>query len=270
MPFTEALNNWFEYNQRHTPRTQQLYKMVVVKFCEEIPITTIKELAPIHVNLYISRLLSRGLTNRTCNGYLAAIKSWAKYLAQNYQIDNFAAPIKMLKTASPRQRFFTPEEYDSILAVCKKRKVKDLIITLGNTGLRATEMAELGWDNINEDMTLITIIGKGRKRRVIPINSAVRKCLLRYPRKPETPIQFSKSRRAQYKLMCRLCQKVSIERAGPHALRHYFATQLLSAGVSLTKVSRILGHHSTDFTERLYIHLHLPTYLLGSTECLCK
>lgn len=270
MLIQEALDSWFEYNQRHTQRTQTTYRGVAKRFSQSISIKTIEKLAPLHVNLYLSKLLAQGLKNQTCNSHLAALKSLANFLEQNYQIANFAAPVKRMRPTPPHQRFLDPFEYEKILAVCKKRKNKDLIITLANTGLRASEMERLTWDNISRDLTLITFVGKGRKRRIVPVNSVLKAVLLRYPRVPKTHIQFTKSRRSQYKLMCRLCQKAGIERAGPHALRHYFATQMLAAGASLTVVSKTLGHHSTTFTESLYIHLHLPTYLRGATEVLCK
>jgi len=58
-----------------------------------------------------------------------------------------------------------------------------------------------------------------------------------------------------------------IERFGPHAIRHFFATRLMRQGVPLAKISKILGHASIKTTEQIYIHW-LPKDVLGLTDCL--
>lgn len=275
---SEAVNEWLLYGRRFTERTQSQYQMVIQRFVWGLPddIRYIGQLAVSHIQDHITIILRDGFTNSTATAHLIVIKSFCRWLSETYNISNEASKVKVLKGEPPRQRFITPKEYTALLKACsakfaqKPQKTLDLVITLANTGLRATEMENLNWDNINEEMTFITITGKGRKRRIIPINSAVIECLSRYPRISGAPIQFTKNRREQYRTVVRLCRSAGIERAGPHALRHYCATQMLANGASLTAVSRILGHFSPSFTEKLYIHLHLPTYLKGATEVLCK
>lgn len=46
-----------------------------------------------------------------------------------------------------------------------------------------------------------------------------------------------------------------VELAGWQVLRHTFASSLVSAGVSVYKVSKLLGHGSVSTTERHYAHL---------------
>lgn len=50
----------------------------------------------------------------------------------------------------------------------------------------------------------------------------------------------------------------------PHTLRHCFASSALKYGMNLKNISDILGHYSTDFTARTYIH----TDLKGNYEAL--
>lgn len=58
-----------------------------------------------------------------------------------------------------------------------------------------------------------------------------------------------------------------MKKFGSHAIRHFFATQLIRKGVSIYKVSKILGHSSVKITESCYIHL-VPVDLLGITDVL--
>ena len=40
----------------------------------------------------------------------------------------------------------------------------------------------------------------------------------------------------------------------PHQLRHFFATQLMEAGIALSRVSSLLGHSTIAVTANTYIH----------------
>ncbi len=62
-------------------------------------------------------------------------------------------------------------------------------------------------------------------------------------------------------------RKIGIKSFGAHADRHFFATQLIRKGVSIYKVSKILGHSSVQTTESTYVHL-MPVDLLGITDVL--
>ena len=58
-----------------------------------------------------------------------------------------------------------------------------------------------------------------------------------------------------------------MKKFGSHAIRHFFATELIRKGVSIYKVSRILGHAFVKTTESIYVHL-MPIDLLGITDVL--
>lgn len=245
-------------------RTQQHYKSVIRQFVASLRISFIEDLTSCHIDQYISNLLGHA-KNRTGNAHLTAIKSFCHWLAKNYDIPNPAASIDMLKEDPPIQRCLTYEEYKRVLSVCSEQEA-DLIRFLGNTGLRATEAINLTWDSI--DGKWLKVVGKGRKFRTIPLNVTARSVLAKYPHQPTTPINFIKSTRMQlYRLCCRLAIKAEIPRFGPHALRHYFATELLRRGVPISYVSQILGHSSIKTTESIYIHFK-RSYLDGITDVL--
>lgn len=48
--------------------------------------------------------------------------------------------------------------------------------------------------------------------------------------------------------------KAKIERRGPHALRHTFATRWIQSGKDPVTLSKILGHSNSNFTMRVYVH----------------
>lgn len=111
---------------------------------------------------------------------------------------------------------------------------------------------------ISADVTTLTITGKGRKRRSIPLNKTAREILPRI--KPARPNALL--------LQCyRIATKAEIPQFGPHAMRHWFATQLLIRGVQIAFVSKLLGHASIRTTERAYSHI-LPSDLANATDVL--
>lgn len=103
------------------------------------------------------------------------------------------------------------------------------------------------------------------------LNSTCKELLLKYRRGADNELLQIATRYPGPEGSSWLCRRISknasIIRFGSHALRHYFATQLIRKGVSIYKVSRLLGHSSVQTTESIYIHL-LPLDLLGTTDVL--
>ena len=108
----------------------------------------------------------------------------------------------------------------------------------------------------------ITITGKGRKTRVVPVLPAVRQALADYlaacpyPLSRDGPL-FVGARggplhpRLVQRRMAMLRAALGLpETATPHALRHSFATHLLSGGGDLRAIQELLGHSSLSTTQR--------------------
>ena len=282
----QAIDIWLKNNLRHTERTQGLYKRIINKFQQGLPsgVRRITQLSASDIQNYINGLLSAGLKNRTCNAHLTAIKSFCRFCEQHYQIINVSRAVVMLKEDPPDARFLTESEYEKILATGSPA-FRDRVSFAANTGLRVTELCNLRWADING--ASITFTGKGRVRRIVPLNTACLEILerLKEKQKPKTndePVFRSQSlhgedkrkiipmTRSGFGMQCRsVAKKAGIECFGPHSLRHRFATELLIRGTPIAMVSRLLGHKSVRTTESVYIHV-LPEHLRGLTDCLCE
>ena len=267
-PIENTIASWLVYCRRLTQRTQAHYRMVILRFHRSLRIKRISQLNQQHIEEYINGLLVAGLSNRTCNAHLTAIKSFGRWLSETYGLPNPAEKIKMLKEDPPKRRFLTSDQYQKILTTCTdgQSEIKPMLLFLANTGLRSSEAASLTWDDISPDLHWLNVQkGKGRKSRTIPLNKTCRKILSHYPHQPETHIQFLKSCRQAYFSACRKISKRADIKFSPHDLRRLFANRLLWSNVSLDKISYLLGHSDIRTTE-LYLNHHPD--VSGITDCL--
>lgn len=255
----EAVDRYYQHYRKFTSRTQEHYKYVMDKFLASLPasIVRIHQLKDFHIREYLYRMMDRNCTNRTQNANLTVIKSFCRYYAGLFGIDNPALKVKMLAEEPPNARFISEIEYSKILEAANPI-AKNRIIFLANTGLRAAEFANLNSSSVNPTLTAITITGKGRKRRTVPLNQTAKAIW------PELSICTKNALELQFQ---RIARRIEIPLFGPHALRHYFATQLLLKGVSMVYVSKLLGHSSVRTTEQCYAHI-LPEHLANVTDVL--
>ncbi len=273
----EAVKHWVDSCQGYTDRTAKLYIPEVEKFITFLPVSVafITDLTKFHINSYRNYQMNRGIVNKTVNNSMCAIKSLCKYIHENYSIDNPAASIKKLKEDPAEVHFINQQEYEAVLESCNDI-VHPWVVFLANTGLRATEFCGLRWKNCDLKQNTITIVGKGRKRRTIGLNSAALEVLdtIRNRCKVKAgdvvflgPEGKPLNRDRLSRRIRKACRNTGLSGGGPHMLRHYFATQLLLRGIPIIKVSILLGHSSVTITQRHYAHI-LSSDLTGVTDVL--
>lgn len=161
--------------------------------------------------------------------------------------------------------------YQRLRELAKKvgSRASAIVEVLLQTGLRASELCHLG----RRDVTLsapgqpgLVLVrqGKGKRDRVVPLNSVAERALRTYlaergALEPRSPLFVTAkgtpfTRQGLGSLVGRLYARLGISEASVHTLRHTFATHSLRKGVSLPVVKQVLGHSSLTATER-YVHL---------------
>ena len=259
-----AVETWLVFGRQYTPETQIQYQKVIGRFQRTITAITAADITPGMIRAYMIGLQKTKIKARTINSHLIAIKSFCRFCCDLYGVDNPAAAVHNLKTDPPTARFLTQSEYLKVTAVDQPHR--DMLIFLANTGLRAAEFSQLRQQDITADLSSLVVIGKGRKKRIIPLNSICKETLQNNP-----AINIIDGRPVKHNTLYYICKrtakKIPILRFGPHSLRHYFATRLLLSGVDIAIVSKLLGHGSIQTTEQTYIHI-MPADLAGVTECL--
>jgi len=229
---------------------------------------SLARLSPADIRAFITVRRSEGLGAKGVQRALAAVRSFFRYLARENIVENAAA--RNVRTPRIRRGLPRPlSETDAARAIEQAGEhdvewlgARDvaLLTLLYGAGLRISEALSLKRGDVPLPATL-TILGKGGKERIVPLLAVVRQAIDSY----EKLIPFAGTKgsalflsrrgkamspREAQLLMARLRGALGLsERATPHAMRHSFATHLLSNGGDLRSVQELLGHASLSTTQ---------------------
>lgn len=138
-------------------------------------------------------------------------------------------------------------EIDVLKQACGSFEESLIINVLLETGMRVSELAKLRKEQISWQRDCITTVGKGGKRRVIPMSKKTRFYLSEYFVNKEK-IEWG-SRWIQ-KIVKRIAEKAQIlKKVSPHVLRHTFAVCYLHKGGNVRALQEILGHSHIQTTD---------------------
>ncbi len=173
-------------------------------------------------------------------------------------------------TVQPRNRYLTEDEEQRILDVSPPH-LRSLIIFLVDTGARLSEALDVTWNDLELDgshrSSVMLLRTKNGLPRRIPLTTRSRTMLLGLQAERndlnQQAVFLYRARGASTAVPFRKCfesWKTALRNAGVdpttrmHDLRHTFASRLVSRGVPIFDVSKLLGHKSITMTMR-YAHL---------------
>lgn len=209
---------------------------------------------------------------------LAALKGFFRFLLMTRQIDqNPLLSIHSPKQEKPLPAFLSVDDVFQLLGAIEVKTrldVRDRAVleVFYSTGIRVSELVGLNWADIDFDLGIIRVRGKGSKERIVPIGEIALQSLRdqaqelrkrwQFTCKGETAVFLNhRGGRITTRSIARIVDK-HLKRAGlivkmgPHGLRHSFATHLLNSGADLRSIQELLGHVSLSTTQR-YTHLNL-------------
>ena len=228
---------------------------------------------------YLEQLEAEGLSASSSARRLSVMRQFHRFLcADGIRGDD---PTRIV--ASPKARRGLPKilsiaEVDQLLSLAEQEanlpasasreagalRLYVLMELLYATGLRVSELVALKRSAVMRDTSYLTVVGKGRKERIVPINDRARDAVKAYlPMLPPGPWLFpatGESGHLTRQVFARdlkgLAARAGIgaERASPHVLRHAFASHLLAGGADLRVVQMLLGHADISTTQ-IYTHV---------------
>ena len=232
---------------------------------------SLQRLRPADIRAFISNRRNEGLGPRGVQRALAGIRSFFRHLEREGFMGETQAALRAVRGPKlPRTLPRPLSETDAARAVAEAGAHNEpwlaarnaaLITLLYGAGLRISEALSLTRGDAPMGETL-SIIGKGKKERRVPVLQAVREAIDVYTELAPLsgakgdPLFISRrgkamsSREAQ-SLMQNLRGRLGLPpSATPHALRHSFATHLLQNGGDLRAVQELLGHASLSTTQK--------------------
>lgn len=242
--------------------------------------TTFYDIAYQDVRLYLAFLTERQLSRTTIARKLSTLRSFFKYAIHQKWTDT--NPLELIQYSSKKQRlpdFFYESEINSIIEAAKQdehpsalRNVAVLEL-LYATGMRVSECCQLKTSQIDYDIQMIRVIGKGNKERIVPVGDQAIAAVKDYqnylrgqlvaniPNSPYSDFLFLSDKgkpltAAQVRsILNRIVkQQGSNLKINPHKLRHTFATHLLNNGADMRSVQELLGHVDLSSTQ-IYTHV---------------
>jgi len=228
-----------------------------------------------HFRAYLLFLKKKKRAASTISRNIAALKTFFKFLQQErYITENIASDLESPKKDKKLPKVLSIKEVDKLLAQPKTNSAigsrdKAMLEVLYATGMRVSELLNLGINNLNLEMGYIRCLGKGSKERIIPIGSQAVASLNIYlswgrnkllKNLEEQAVFLNQhgrkmTRQGFWKIIKKYAKDADINNEiTPHILRHSFATHLLENGADLRAVQEMLGHADISTTQ-IYTHL---------------
>jgi integrase/recombinase XerC/integrase/recombinase XerD len=234
------------------------------------------------ISLDLLKTLTRKAQNRWAplsaasrNRKAACLKSYFQWLlTENLIAEDLAAQVVCPKVPAKVPHFLSLDEALALVKTLRSSQKPErhrnlaLVLLLYGAGLRVSEASRLRWSEVDLAESLIRVKGKGGKERVVAlVRLLVEELKALKKLQQQEPSAYVFARAGQKPIDTRQSYEI-VRQAGveaqllkplhPHALRHSFATHMLSSGTDLRVLQELLGHESLVATQK-YLHLSIES-----------
>ncbi len=227
------------------------------------------------VRTYLESLHQSGLAPRSISRHTTTIRNFYQFLLREGVIDRDPTEFLPLpKQWSNLPKYLSLEEINSMIAAADTRKATGLrdramLELLYASGLRVSELCGVGANDLEPDLGVIRVTGKGNKQRLVPVGQEALAAIAAYAGDGRPRLLKGRAsrflfvtarggrlnRKSFWKLLIQLGKKAGITRGlTPHVIRHSFATHLVERGADLRSVQTMLGHADISTTQ-IYTHV---------------
>jgi len=227
------------------------------------------------VRSFLAARAGQGDAKSSIGRKLATVRSLFKYLGREGIVaQSPAATVLTPKKDQRLPRVLSPDDAARLMdhpdrAQPRSPRDQAILEVLYSAGVRVAELVGLNLEDVDLEAGTATVMGKGRKERVVLLGgravAALRAYLATLPARdgdgPHPVFQNSRGGRLTTRSVERIvtaqCRALTnFPAMTPHTLRHSFATHLLDGGADLRAIQEMLGHASLSTTQR-YTHVAL-------------
>jgi len=295
----DPVSTWLkhlEVNRRYSVHTLSAYRRDLKQLVTLADGKSLDQLVNGNIRHFLARLHGQGHSARSLARMLAAWRGFYKWWApQSRMAANPTADVRAPKAARGLPKALSVDQAQALLespalvtmtdpATLRDRAMFELFYS---SGLRLSELVGLdveytqsktytsaGWINLNDRE--VNVLGKGGKRRSVPIGTQALECLVRWlearqqfirPQKPALSLETDAaalfigvrggriSPRVVQSQLTKLVKLAGLPtHVHPHVLRHSFASHVLQSAQDLRAVQEMLGHANISTTQ-LYTKL---------------
>jgi site-specific recombinase XerD len=250
---------YFEYEghlrSNFSPNTAKLYLHFLRDFGRYVKANGVARCDSHTVQSYVNHL-GRRCGPETLKSAINALRCFFSFFGVNVDFKSIKTP----RVPKVESKYLDEKMLARFEALVKTRikspRLRTILLLLPHTGLRISEICCLTVNDVMQSGTSLKlrVMGKGRKERVVPLNSEATAILLAYMRseRPSGRL-FCITPDAVRDRMQSLRQDLGIAWLTPHKLRHTFGFRLVKAGVHPKVIAKLLGHGSLKSTDR-YLH----------------
>jgi len=278
MGYKESFLQYLQTEKRYSPHTIRSYKNDLDQFfsymsLNEIP-AGVEEITSHQVRLWIVYLMENKISSSSVHRKISCLRVFYKYLRKEGIVKK--DPLEKVVLPKRKKRlpqFVSEKALDSLLDndnfgdSFKGIRNRTIIEMLYMTGMRRSEMINLGINDVDLLEASVKVTGKRNKQRIIPLTKEFAEKVGDYLR-ARSEIGGSanndwifitdKGNKLYDKYVYNivkgyLSMVTTIEKKSPHVLRHTFATHMLNRGADLNAIKELLGHANLSATQ-VYTH----------------
>ena len=230
-----------------------------------------------HLRRYLDSLYDSGMAGRSIGRHLVSLRNFYRFLLAENQISHDpTALIPLPRHGTGLPKYLNRQQVEKITspavdAPSQTTNLRDQAMCelLYASGLRVSELCRLESADLNAELGVLRVLGKGNKQRMVPVGKQALAAIEEYLTTARP--QLLKSRVSKYLFVSARGGPLTRQgfwkalglrgrRAGifeglsPHVLRHTFATHLLEGGADLRSVQTMLGHADISTTQ-IYTHV---------------
>lgn len=256
----------------HTALAYQHELKSLLSWCTATGLRSWRELDEQHLRLFAARSHAGGLSPRSIQRRLSAVRSFLRYLAREGHIArNPGADVRAPKAAKRLPKTLDVDQMSRLLQIPTDTPLaqRDLAIMelFYSSGLRLTELVTLQLSDLDLGDQTVRVTGKGNKTRIVPVGSRAREALdhwlpirAQWASVDESAVFVSQrgqglsARSIQLRIGYWARHQGLPVHVHPHLFRHSFASHLLESSQDLRGVQELLGHADIATTQ-VYTHL---------------
>jgi integrase/recombinase XerD len=236
---------------------------------------TVLELGQSELAEYIGWLREQGLSPRSQARHVHSARGFYRFavregLVEGDPMENLRPP----KASRALPRCLTAAQIEALLASPRTDgpvglRDRAMLEVMYATGLRASEVTSLETVNVDLELGLVRVFGKGRKERLVPFGREAARWVKRYLAEARGRLAKGRSSKVIFLsnrggalsptglwgIVRRHAVGAGVARTlTPHVLRHSFASHLLERGADLRALQAMLGHSDISTTQ-IYTHV---------------